>query len=110
TLSTAYRRQIRPKIKNHRCAYMFLPSDREHAAHPSRRPAGAPQGEEIKNNPHPEVRGVSRASKDEVRRRTALMAALCLGLSFALCSGLTVPAFAQNAASAVVEGFRSAKF
>jgi hypothetical protein len=38
------------------------------------------------------------------------MAALCLGLSFALCSGLTVPAFAQNAASAVVEGFRSAKF
>ena len=89
---------------------MFLRSDREHAAHPSRRPAGAPQGEEIKNSPHPDVRGLSRALKGDVRRRTALVAALCIGLSFVLCCDLTVSASAQNAGSALVEGFRSAKF
>lgn len=89
---------------------MFLRTDREHAAHPSRRPAGAPQGEEIKNSPHPDVRGLSRALKGDVRRRTALVAALCIGLSFVLCCDLTVSASAQNAGSALVEGFRSAKF
>src|SRR5688572_607943 len=46
----------------------------EPAAHPSRRPAGAPQGEEesrgvLNQLPHPEVRGDSRASKDEEQQR-----------------------------------------